>query len=501
MSISKRFLTFAFTAIVAFSFFVPGELVAQQEYSSENMAPGYFLGPELKGSPSKEQKKEWSEKYGKAQRRFRTGVSKVKEVLQAGGDVKADPEARQFLTTVVFPAMTQTDLVTLNNLGEKRQKFLNNFLGKGVTGGARSKMIDFTIETLQTYCINTRLHPSARINAVVLMSQLTDRPLARDQAPRASGRAFTVLQKIFYGENEKQFPEYLKIIAFSGMKNQLEMNAKAGQSVNANVKAPLVETVMEILPVEADPETNATGYWKKRQAVQLAAVLNDARTLPALLAILNDDISSFELKMDVVKTISQTGSMANDQKTNGTVVAAISQFAAAAINGEATDIKEARDKMIRDNMQFASVDLMQSTKPIDFQPVTEDGSGTRPEAGSASRSQGPIIELPNYQLNISRNRLRAVATFCSQAIRATSRQGGLPPKAKSLEDGSVAELQSLLTKANVGLVDVEVRTGPGERTPQEEDLLRKTSYVDQMIEVCKESAKTLNGQLETYSAE
>ena len=285
------------------------------------------------------------------------------------------------------------------------------------------------------------------------------------------------------------------------MKNQLEMNSKAGKPLNdANVKASLVEAVMKILPVEADSEKDAIGYWKRRQAVQFAGVLSDARTLPALLAILNDDVSSFELKMDVVKTISKTGSMASNQKTNSTVVAAIGQFAATAVGGEATHIAEARDKMIQDNMQYG-LDLKQTNKSIDFQPIEEDGSGRRPDPGSSNRSQAPIIELPNYQLNISRNRLRAVAFFCPQAISAASRQGGLDAKAKSLADGSVAELNSLLEKANVGLVDVDVRVRGNELRPEEKDLLRKTSYVDQMIEVCKDSAKTLNEQLSSYTAE
>lgn len=212
MSISKRFLTFIFTATVAFSFFATGESVAQQQYSGLEMAPGHFVGPELPANASKEQRKEWQNKYRPAKKRLKAGTDQVKAVLkQSGGDVKADPEARKFLETVVFPAMTQTDPLTLKRLGEKRQKFLKDFLGKDVTGVARANMIDFTIETLQGYCINSTLHPSARINAVVLISQLTDRPLIPGvQTPLASRRAFGVLLKIFFGETKSSFQSLLK---------------------------------------------------------------------------------------------------------------------------------------------------------------------------------------------------------------------------------------------------------------------------------------------------
>ena len=336
MSISKRFLTFVFTAIIAFSFSAAGELMAQQ-YSGIEMPSGYFVGPPPKDPKNREQRTEWKEKYGPANKRLRAGTDKVKEVLATGGDVKADPEARQFLEKVVFPAMTQTDAATLPSLGAKRQKFLKDFMGKDVTQPARGRMIDFTIENLQQYCIDSSLHPSARLNAVILMSQLTDRPLIpRSQAPLASGKAFVVLQKIFNGENEKQFPEYLKIAAFSGMKNQLEMNSKAGKALNANVKAPLVDAVMKILPVEVDPESDAAGYWKKRQAVQFAGVLNDAQTLPALSTILKDDVSSFELKLDAVKAVAK---MTVGSKASGTV-AAVCEFAAKAVGLSLIHISE-----------------------------------------------------------------------------------------------------------------------------------------------------------------
>ena len=353
MSISKRLLTFVFTAILALSFFAAGELIAQ-EYSEIEMLDGYSVGPPPKDPNNREKLREWRKIYKSPLRKLKDGTDKVKDVLTTGGDVKSNPEARQFLERVVFPAMTQTD-DTLSSLGTKRQKFLKDFLGKEVTQPARGKMIDFTIDNLQQYCIKSELHPSARLNAVILISQLTDRPLIRsEQAPLASRRAFTVLKTIFNGENEKQFPEYLKIAAFSGMKNQLEMNSKAGNPADANVKDPLVDAVMKILPAEVDRDSDAAGYWKKRTAVQFAGVLNDAQTLPALSTILKDDVSSFELKLDAVKAISK---MTVGSKANGTV-AAVCEFAANTVGGEANNIAAAREKMILDNIQFKDTDLM-----------------------------------------------------------------------------------------------------------------------------------------------
>ena len=504
MSISKRLLTFVFTAILAFSFFAAGELIAQQyseiarQYSEIDMLDGYFLGAPPKDPNNREKLREWKKKYKSPLKNLKNGTDKVKDVLTTGGDVKSNPEARQFLEKVVFPAMTQTDDATLSSLGTKRQKFLKDFLGGNIIQPARGRMIDFTIDNLQQYCINSSLHPSARLNAVILISQLTDQPLIRGtQAPRASRRAFTVLQKIFNDENEKQFPEYLKIAAFSGMKNQVEMNSKAGKPIDANGKAPLVDAVMKILPVEVDRDSDAAGYWKKRLAVQFAGVLNDAQTLPALSTILKDDVSSFELKLDAVKAVAK---MTVGSKASSTV-AAVCEFAAKAVDGEANNIAAAREKMILDNIHFAGKDLMQSNQRLDFEPSLENGSGRRQDLGSDNRPQTPIIELPNYQLNISRNRLRAVTIFCSQAIRAVDGRGGLDPKATTLAKNTDRELGSLLQKSKVGLVDLDEKIRGNALPPEEKDQLRRTSYVDQMIKVCEDSAQTLKSELDRYSAE
>ena len=74
-------------------------------------------------------------------------------------------------------------------------------------------------------------------------------------------------------------------------------------------------------------------------------------------------------------------------------------------------------------------------------------------------------------------------------------------KATTLAKNTDQELGSLLQKSNVGLVDLAEKTDRNEPTPEEKDQFRKTSYVDQMIKVCEDSAKTLKSELDRYSAE
>ena len=228
----------------------------------------------------------------KALNAIRTGENKIKEVQASGGDITSDADARKFLEDYTFPSMTQTDADTLSSLGEKRESFLKNYL-RG-SGNARSRLLDFTIEKLQAYSVDPTLHPSARVNAIVLLSRLTDRPAnpSANQPPIASANAFKALLSIFGNADKKQSPEFVKVAALSGITFQLDQNSKSGQTVDGAAKTQLVDAAMEFMAAPADREKDAAAYWQKRLAVQLSGILKDPKTLPALLAILKDDAAT-----------------------------------------------------------------------------------------------------------------------------------------------------------------------------------------------------------------
>ena len=375
MSISKRSLIFVFTVVTAFSFFVHEREAMGQTYRGLDMPEVFYkttepYDPATNLTRDEQRKlprevtnaykarfKSWASENRKARSAINAGESKVKEVLAAGGDVTADADARKFLEDYQFPSMTQTDADTLSTLGEKRKDFLKTYLNEGVTGAARNNLIDFSIQKLQAYSVDPTLHPSARVNAVVLMSQLTDRPLTRGQAPIASAKALKSLQSIFNGQDPKQNPEFVKVAALSGIKNQLELNAKSGQTADPALKNELVTAAMELMAAPADREVDVAAYWNKRQAVQLSGLLKDAKTLPALLGILNDETSSFDLKLDVVKTIVKTGAMGTDAKTNSDVLVAICKFAETSVADEAARIESEIEEMVRSGILYGDKDF------------------------------------------------------------------------------------------------------------------------------------------------
>ena len=526
MSISKRSLIFVFAVVTAFLCFAHDrESVAQpQVYRGLEMPDVYYLTQkpyeptvELKGEQKKAVQKAvrealtaWGKEGGNknALSAIRKGKGRVRAMLTGGGDATTDPEARKFLDEYTFPSMTQTDADTLSSLGAKRQDFLKDYLNERVKGAARSNFLDLTVEKLRAYSINPKLHPSARVSSVALLSRLTDRPVTRNQTPIASAKAFNALLGIYGNADPKQNPEFVKTAALSGIKHQLDINTKSGQTVDAAVKSQLVEEAMKFMAAPTDREKEAVAYWNKRQAVQLSGILKDAKTMPSLLAILSDETSNLELKLEVVRAIAQTGAMDSDAKANGTVLAAICKFAETAIAGEATGLQDAVNQMVRDSILFGGDDVRETGS--DTQPENEEDAAARggfggPGGFGEEREKDiPLVELPNYQLANARNRIRAVAMFCRQAI-GTSKQAGLRPnldaKAETLASDTVRQLSTLLTKANVGLLNLDERRRDDEPSVEEEDRKRETSYVDKMIKVCETTSGAITELLTNYAAE
>jgi len=513
MFISKRSLIFVFTTLIAFSCFVHDRDAVAQKYTGLDMPEVYDMTSKPynpSAGLTKDQQKIISKEVTNAARSaIASGQAKVKAVLAAGGDVTADADARKFLEEYTFPSMTQTDADTVSSLGTKRQEFLKNYLNTGVTGTARARMIDFSISKLQAHSGDATLAPGARVNAVVLMSQLTDRPLARGQAPTASAQAFKTLVSIFGNQDPKQNPDFVKVAALSGIVYQCELGSKSGQAIDAGMRARLVDSAMGLMAAPVDREADAAAYWKKRQAVKLSGILKNAKTLPALLAILNDEVSSHDLKLEVVKTIVKSGSMGAGAETTNNVVLSICKFAQKSVANQATHIQSQVEEMVHNTMLYGDEDLRQSGKNFGAGDVEgAAGSGTRGSdtRGSDTRGSGtrdknavPMIDLPNYQLSSSRNRIRGVAIFGGRALEALRKN--LDPKTEALAKDTVSELGSLLKKSEVGLLNLEAKRGDDEPSVEQEDLEREQSYADQMIKVCEESARGLAELIAGYAAE
>ena len=146
---------------------------------------------------------------------------------------------------------------------------------------------------------------------------------------------------------------------------------------------------------------------------------------------------------------------------------------------------------------------------IDFGPGDETadqlgGNANRFGDFTNQKPTIPMVELPNYLLSTSRNRVRAVVLFSRQAIGSSKEEGlrrNLDAKAEGLARVTVSELNSLLKKSEVGLLNREERRDPDAPPMEEEDQNRQQSYADQMTQILEGAALELGKVISEFTTE
>lgn len=515
----SRFLvrSFAIAAAVAICALASHPVSAQQAKYKDlsDQILEKFQAPPQPFDASEEDLSKFRRKY-KDQLRARRDASKAaSDLLENGGDPN-NGAAKEFFDGYFFPAMTLTDFENTSTFGAQRREFLKDFLDRDITGSARSNMINLTLEWTKKIAEDTTLHPAVRLNAVYLMAILDEVPTDRGagQMPRPSSGAFQILKTIMTSADEDKHPQFLRVAAISGVQRHLEIEKMSGASfVTAGDKQAIANAVIQHLD---SAETDDVTYWLKRRAIQLLGLMGNQQVASQAVKILENEDASLWLKLDAVEAIAGVTLSGEDASK---AAFAVSEFCAKTLQAEGDSIKAAVDKLVNDNILFQDIDLAKTG--IDFEKDTPaatgaagtaDGNGGRggglgsgpdggrgggmgPGAGGGLGGLGdgpggpggglggglggggrggggfgaatagvnePIVELPGYQLNLIRRRLKSLAYVASNTIGGDDGAKGLARSVnddvKELCNKTYSSLQLLLTKkSNVGLVDLEDR--------------------------------------------
>ncbi len=126
------------------------------------------------------------------------------------------------------------------------------------------------------------------------------------------------------------------------------------------------------------------------------------------------------------------------------------------------------------------------------------GGGRGGVAAQPAAKKG-IVELPNYQLNVSRRRIKALAFAGKKVLKLESK--GLHTAAdeatKKLIDGIVLDLNQLLIDSNIGIKDLDIVEAKKEENPIEKskDEVETKSISKQLAEMCDQTAAKLQKQI------
>ena len=476
----------------------------------------------LRPGASADEKKNHRAKYKKQQRLISADDKKADQVL-AAGSIQA---ARPFFEGYVFPMMRVNDEVVISKLGQRRTDFLKNYLNSKVKGGARSELIDLTISNMETIYQDEAAHRASRLSAVYLIGMLDSVSANRIEgtAPVPSSNAFSKLGQLM---NNANTPPFLRVAAMAGIHRHAQIDkGSAGGRIPANQKQIILGKCREFL---ASKETDDLTYWLKRRSMQMIGLMGDANYIDSALTTLESKEAGLWLQLDAVDAIGKLTKNSSDATKNLQACRAVTQFAADAMKNEVDTIKGSVDHLVNSNIIHQNIDLQ--TKPADYQSGEAaktgaaasgggggmgggrggmgggmggglgggglgDGPGGGMGGGMGSMMAGgkepPGVELPGYQLNLIRRRIKSIGFLSLEAMGRKfdddQIKKELSEKGKAFAAKIGDEMKELISNSNVGIVDLEKKDSgslmkPGDKPPG--------TATKQLTELCDATAERL----------
>lgn len=508
------------TAVLALAV---GSQSALAQFESIPMNPRYVT--QLPPFDADEEQLEATKKANRTnEKNLRDDLSKIRSLLNNGGSPADNPLVEQYLKGYVFPSMTIIDNRVLSQLGNMRAKFLKDFFDPRISAGARGALIDLTIQQAREAYRNNSLHPAARLNMVYLIGMLDQTPGVRlpPQFPVPSRSAYDSLSDIL---KSADLPAFLKVAALAGIQRHVEIDniTKNGQLTDAD-KTFLTGKSNEYLDAPAQDDLS---YWLKRRGMQLLGELGSATTLEKAVSVIQSKDAGFWVKFDAMEAIGKLNLAGTDAAQSLAATKAVAEFASSALLQESEAINGAIKQLVYDQILYQDLDLIAS--PTDYSSgaaVSSSSGGGGTDGGRSGGNSGKftggsgmgmgmgagmgagagglgasnetpageILELPVYQLNVFRRRIKTIALTTSQILGGADGTGGLAKlvdeSGKDLIKKVNGELSSLLEESNVGIVDLDAR-----KTEDEDEEVEPKSVANQLAEMCDEASKKIDKAL------
>ena len=482
--------------------------------------------------------------------------SKVKSILDSNSDIN-NPLIGEFFDGFVFPEMTQLDFEKISNLGAQRNEFFKDYLSNKSTGQSRNQFIESVVlPGMKKIYTNDQLHPAARLNAVYVIGLLDSEAANRatNQNPIPAQTALDELLKIYSAEPT---PAFLKVGALAGIQRHVEVDAAVGGQLSDEKKKAIVQQANDVLDNTAAGQASweaELNYWLKRRAVQILGLLKSAESLDRLLAVLQSANDGLWLRFDALEAIGKLDLTGISPEKISQTTLAVANFVATGLDLESKKIDQELTDLVFDNMLFQDLDLeTQGTDWTSKKPLGGGGGrgtgrggigdpgegaglgmqdlggaglgglgGEGGEGGEAGEGElgglggiggrggsggvaaqpaakKGIVELPNYQLNVSRRRIKALAFAGKNVLKLESKglHAAADETTKKLIDGIVLDLNQLLIDSNIGIKDLDIAEAKKEENPIEKskDEVETKSISKQLAEMCDKTAAKLQKQI------
>ena len=444
---------------------------------------------------------------------------------------------KEYFNGYVFPQMTQPE--QLKESGTLRDTFFRTFLKSDVNENSRKKLIsEVILPAMKAIATGKDYSPSARLNAVALVGRLDESALVKNgtrvRPPRPSLAAFQFLSRQL---NDASAPAWLKAAAVQGLVRHLQVDrAVNGQLLNAGQR-DLLETfannTLEGKNAGQADWSKDVDYWLKRRSVQLLGAIGRAgaggRVIDRLVSIAGDEKQTEWMQLDAVKSLRAINFAGASEAQVSKVMVTVVEFLQRQLANQEKAIGTQVDELIYKNILYGDTDFVVSgtryskniAKPArggmgmmgmgmddEMDRMGMEGSMGRGMGGSMGRGMGGsgkkmeepvfLVELPNYQMNLIRRRMKIFAFSANDVLQsANGLEAAASAKDKQLRLAINKFTNTFLKDSNIGLVDVSKE----DDFEDEEMEMQKVSYTEQLQEVCKEGASKLKTILTRHAGD
>lgn len=467
---------------------------ADQPVLSTTINPKYVM-PELKDSDDRDTSRQKRLQASAVRKVITNNKATVIDSLRKG-DTSNGPLLDEFLNGYIFAEMGQNETATLSQLGELRRNFIRSYLSDKVPPAARKVVIEQYALPKMVEFMDGNYHKGVRMNAVVLTGLLNDREGDSRNVPVPSKAAFSQLSKVF---TDAQYPSYLKVGALAGLQRHFTTNRRLATSqISAAELAPIASQCVAIIQDKADGQDTwpeSLNYWLKRRSTQVLGAIGDtgpdnANAKAISVNLYNEDNPNL-IRFDSLVALSK---MKFDPAMAPEVGTKVIEFVAHFLENEAKNLNHGVDDLITINLLYEDKDLIlegSATRTADRNAPNagmgfgdDDGSA----GGGAKDDDGPSVNLPVYQLNDSRKRVKAVVFTALQFFENDRNEGLVQIVAddKKANFRSAMEiLNRLITESDVGIVDLS-KLKEGDEAEEQNDITK------QLIDIYSKGADQLD---------
>lgn len=504
-------------SLVAFAWGTAG--AQSPAYDVLPMAPEYVL-PALPDPLVTAADRAAKKKHSEVTSLIKSARSRVQDVLR--GSAARDAAFDAFFSDYVFPSMAQSDDATTSQLGQLRQEFLKSYLSVS-TAQNRTLLIESVTLPVCRKLATGNYHPSVRLNAVYLAGQLEDRDASgiTNQAPAPNRQAAAFLSELCTSADT---PPYLIAAAVGGLMRIAEIEGVESHQIDlSGFRNYCFSVLKSAAPGQADWDPDFA-YWMRKRAVESLGHLRDPAALADITALVADASGPFLIRLSATQAIAQLNLASADASSVNAASMAVVGFVHDSLAAEAVGIRATIEDLVAVNLLWNDRYLID---PGFVSPTDENqggggggdevgglgggqglgagrggeggdgrgggGGGRGGESGGGGGAQNPQavvkkvkswreFDLPQYHLNMVRQRCKLMLYISQTALNALAATNRLSGDVKPVLDKSLRVINTVLSEANEGLVDLgaKVPDKPPVVDPREADKPKTSTTVKLM---------------------